>query len=140
MPVATELTKGERFTSANARDRSGNFDEIFYALKTIFAPFEKYLNVSSNTRGRYYVETRSRNYEGKPLFVGAVLSRKSYVSFQLMALYWKPALLKGMSPALKKHMDGKTGFNFTEAEPALFRELASLTRRGLAHYRRKNLL
>jgi hypothetical protein len=37
-------------------------------------------------------------------------------------------------------MQGKSSFNFTAPDPALFRELAKLTTRGFALYNRKNLL
>ena len=57
-----------------------------------------------------------------------------------MPLYWEPSLVKGISPALKKRMQGKSCFNFTSYDPALFRELAKLTAAGFALYRTKNLL
>jgi hypothetical protein len=36
----------------------------------------------------------------------------------------------GMSPALRKRMQGKACFNFTEVDKPLMKELAELTRRG----------
>jgi hypothetical protein len=57
-----------------------------------------------------------------------------------MPLYWEPSLAQGISANLKKRMQGKTCFNFSAPDAALFRELAKLTRRGFALYRRKNLL
>jgi hypothetical protein len=74
------------------------------------------------------------------MFFGAVRAGKAYVSFHLMPLYWEPSLAKGISPALKKRMQGKSCFNFTSYDPALVRQLAKLTAAGLALYRRKNLL
>ena len=127
-------------TEVKAEDRADNFAKAFFALKRIFAPHAKHLHVNTDTRSRFYLETRSPSYKGKPLFFGAVVSGKAYVSFHLMPLYWDPALEKKVSPALKKHMQGKSCFNFTAPEPALFRELAKLTTSGLALYRRKNLL
>ena len=41
-------------------------------------------------------------------------------------------LLAGLSPALRKRMQGKSCFNFREADPALMRELESLTKAGIA--------
>jgi hypothetical protein len=140
VPGATRKKNRGRFTSDRSGDCSCDFAVVFAALKAIFAPHEKHLHVSADTRSRYYTETRSASYKGKPLFFGAVLSRKSSVSFHLMPLYWEPALLRAMSPALKKRMQGKSCFNFAALEPALFRELAALTRAGLRHYRTKNLL
>jgi hypothetical protein len=43
---------------------------------------------------------------------------KSYVSFHLIPVYMFPDLLKGLSPALEKRMQGKSCFNFkTVREP-----------------------
>jgi hypothetical protein len=121
-------------------DRSENFAAAFFALKRIFTSYERHLHVSADTRSRYYLETRSPSYKGRPLFFGAVISGRAYVSFHLMPLYWDPALRKRVSPQLGKHVQGKSCFNFTTPEPALFRELAKLTAAGFALYRRKNLL
>ncbi len=54
-----------------------------------------------------------------------------------MPVYVNPALLDGISPALKKRMQGKSCFNFTKADPALFEELASLTQAGFDDYQAK---
>jgi hypothetical protein len=127
-------------TALSASDRADSFARAFFALKHIFASYEKHLHVSTDTRGRYYLETRSPSYKGKPLFFGAVVSGKAYVSFHLMPLYWDASLRKRVSPQLKKRMQGKSCFNFLAPDPTLFRELAKLTASGFALYRRKNLL
>jgi hypothetical protein len=131
----------ERRTAPPApANRAEDFAQTFFALKMIFAPVEKHFHVSADTREKYYLETRSSSYKGKPLFFGAVLMGKAYVSFHLMPLYWEPALLKRASPQLKKCMQGKSCFNFAAPDRVLFRELSKLTTFGLALYRRKNLL
>jgi hypothetical protein len=129
-----------RRATPSASDRASEFAHVFFALKRVFAPHVKYLHVSTDTRDRYYLETRSASYKGKPLFFGAVVTSKSYVSFHFMPLYWDPSLAKKMSPQLRKRMQGKSCFNFTATDPALFRELAKLTAAGFALYRSKNLL
>lgn len=121
-------------------DRADNFAAAFFALKRIFAPHVKHLNVNADTRSRFYLETKAPTYKGKPLFFGAVISGRAYVSFHLMPLYWDASLRKRVSPELKKRMQGLSCFNFTGPDPVLFRELAKLTSAGLALYRRKNLL
>jgi hypothetical protein len=125
---------------AVAANRADDFAATFFALKRILAPYEKYLHVNTDTRARYYLETRSPSYKGQPLFFGSVISGRAYVRFHLMPLYWDPSLQKKISPQLKKRMQGKSCFNFTAPDPVLFRELAKLTAAGLALYRRKNLL
>jgi hypothetical protein len=132
-------TKTSRATPA-ASDRASDFAAVFYALKQMLAPCLKYLHASADTRSRYYLETRSPSYRGKPLFFASVISGKAYVSFHLMPLYWDASLLKKISPQLKERMQGKTCFNFTAPDRALFRELAKLTASGLALYRSKNLV
>lgn len=129
-----------RSATRNVPERAATFAATFYALKRIFAPHTRYLHANTDTRDRFYLETRSPSYNGKPLFFGAVVSGKAYVSFHLMPLYWDSALRKKVSPKLKKRMQGKSCFNFTDPDPVLFRELARLTTSGFALYRRKNLL
>ena len=63
-----------------------------------------------------------------------VRTGKNYVSFHLMPVYGHPPLLAGISPALKKRMQGKACFNFTAIDEALFTELADLTARGYAAF------
>jgi hypothetical protein len=135
----TQKNPSRRATPTTA-DRASEFAHVFFALKRIFAPHLKYLHLNTDTRDRYYLETRSASYQGKPLFFGAVVSGKSYVSFHFMPLYWDPSLAKKISPKLRKHMHGKSCFHFTTGDPALFRELTRLSAKGLALYRRKNLL
>jgi hypothetical protein len=131
--------KALRTRTQGSSDRADDFAAAFYALKKVFASSEKHLHVSTDTRDRYYLETRTA-YNGKPMFFGAVVSGRAYVSFHLMPLYWDPALAKKVSPQLKKRMQGKSCFNFTAPDTMLFRELAKLTAKGLALYRSKNLL
>jgi hypothetical protein len=121
-------------------ERANDFAKAFHGLKGIFAKYEKHLHVNANTREKYYLETRSRSYKGKPLFFGAVLRGRAYVSFHLMPLYWEPSLVKGISAELKKRIQGKSCFNFSGPDPVLFRELGKLTERGFALYQKKNLL
>lgn len=133
-------SKGARRASEVVPDRADDFAKAFYGLKMVFAKYEKYLHVNANTREKYYLETRSPSYQGKPLFFGAVIRGRAYVSFHLMPLYWEPSLTQGISANLKKRMQGKTCFNFSAPDAALFRELAKVTSRGFALYKRKNLL
>jgi hypothetical protein len=126
--------------SEGVPDRADDFAKAFYGLKMVFAKYEKHLRVTADTREKYYLETRSPSYNGKPLFFGAVLRGRAYVSFHLMPLYWEPSLANGISANLKKRMQGKSCFNFSAPDPVLFRELAALTSGGFALYKRKNLL
>ena len=133
-------SRGARRASEVVPDRADDFAKAFYGLKMVFAKYEKYLHVNADTREKYYLETRSPSYQGKPLFFGAVIRGRAYVSFHLMPLYWEASLAQGISANLKKRMQGKTCFKFSAPDAALFRELGKLTSRGFALYKRKNLL
>jgi hypothetical protein len=132
--------KPVRRAGQSAPDRANDFAKTFHALKMVFAKYEKQLQVTADTREKYYLETRSRSYKGNPLFFGAVIRGRAYVSFHLMPLYWDPSLAKGVSAGLKQRMQGKSCFNFLAPDAPLFRELVRLTSRGFALYKRKNLL
>src|SRR5246127_2502693 len=131
-------TKRGLRASGGVQDRADDFAKAFYGLKMVFAKYEKHLHVTANTREKYYLETKSPSYNGKPLFFGAAIRGRAYVSFHLMPLYWEPSLVKGISATLKERMQGKSCFNFSAPDPALFRELGKLTARGFALYKRKN--
>jgi len=68
------------------------------------------------------------------MWFGAIQIRKTYVSYHLMPVYSHKALAAQVSPALKKRMQGKSCFNFTAADPALFDELERLTAQGAKIY------
>jgi hypothetical protein len=53
----------------------------------------------------------------------------------LMPVYVEPKLLEGMSPELKKRMQGKSCLNFTEIDKPLFNELAALTKASFEKYK-----
>jgi hypothetical protein len=94
--------------------------------------------VKQDRPGRYYVET-GVEYRGRPVFFGAVARMKSYVSHHLFPVYIRPDLLDGISPALRKRMQGKSCFNFTAVDEDLLAEIGRLTRRCLEEFRRRGL-
>ena len=66
--------------------------------------------------------------EGKPWgYVAGIRRGKRYVSYYLMSVYAEPAIAAGMSPELRRRMQGKACFNFTSVEEPLFAELAQIT-------------
>jgi hypothetical protein len=81
--------------------------------------------------------TRSR---GKEVWFGAVRIGKNYVSYHIMPIYTNPDLLKGISPELKKRMQGKSCFNFTHVDERLFQELAELTERGYECFKKEGFI
>ena len=68
-------------------------------------------------------------------FVAGIRAGKRYVSYYLMPVYAWPDLLDGVSPPLRRRMQGKACFNFTTVDEPLLEELRTLTERGIARYR-----
>jgi hypothetical protein len=120
--------------------RAKNADAaVFKELKKLLEPFAEKLVTVHDTETNYYLVTKSPSYKGKPMFFAAVM-KKSYVSYHLMPIYWKPQLVKSISPALRKRMQGKSCFHFASVDQGLFEELAALTRRGFEAYGAAGLL
>lgn len=77
---------------------------------------------------------------GKEVWFGAARIGKNYVSYHLMPVYACPDLLNGISPELRKHMQGKSCFNFTHVDEKLFQELDELTNRGYERFKTEGFL
>ncbi len=108
-----------------------NFTAIFERLKRILKRYEKKSVIEKDTETDYYLNTKKLDKKKKPIFFAATSINKISVSFYLMPIYCFPDLLDGMSPELRKHLHGKSCFRFTKIEPALFKELAALTKRSV---------
>jgi hypothetical protein len=115
--------------------KTQNFRETFERLKQILKPYEENLTVKRDGPEGYSLDTPYSEKYKKELFFGAVKINKNYVSFHLMPVYMFPGLLDGLSPALKKRMQGKSCFNFTPSDEPLLAELSDLTRRGVERFR-----
>jgi hypothetical protein len=111
---------------------------VFAALREILKRFiSKDLAVQTDKPGNYHLEAPSILHRRKPLYFAGVRTGKNYVSFHLLFLYFNPAALKGMSPALKKRMQGKACFNFTTVDETCFAELGRLSAAGLKRFKSK---
>jgi hypothetical protein len=105
----------------------------FDTLRGILAKQAKSLLVTVDKPGEYQLSSPTlKDRTGRPLFVAAVQIRKNYVSYHLIPVYTTPALLDTVSAALRKRMQGKSCFNFTSIEPDQAKELAALTKAGVA--------
>lgn len=108
---------------------------VFKELRNILKPYAQQLTLTADTSEAYSMDGPYSEKWKKRLFFGSAQIRKNYVSFHLMPVYMYPELLDGISPELKKRMQGKSCFNFKKVEAALFRELAGLTRQGAEKFR-----
>ncbi len=108
---------------------------VFAALKDILEPYEKDLHVLPYKPEYYCLVTRLAVRKGKPAWFAAIRMGKNYVSYHFMPVYMNPGMQKRIPPELKKRMQGKACFNFSEVDPALFRQLSELTATGFEGYR-----
>jgi hypothetical protein len=114
-----------------------DFPVVFEQLKQILSLYAPKLTLTVDTPAAYSLDGPYSEKWKKTLFFGSVQIKKNYVSFYLMPAYMYPALLQGISPELRKHMQGKSCFNFKKVEAALFEELASLTRAGYEAFQKE---
>ena len=116
------------------------FATTFAALRAILAPHAKRLTVTVDEPGHFELASPTMTDRvGRPLFCAAVQINKNYVSYHLMPVYANPALRNSLSPALRKRMQGKACFNFTTVEPGQLKELAAVTKQGIAGFKNLNL-
>jgi hypothetical protein len=113
---------------------------VFFELRRVLAPYAATLVTKKDDVTEIYLDTKHIQKNKTPLFFGAVQIKKSYVSFHLMPVYLKPELLDAISPELRKRMQGKSCFNFKAVEKALLKELAGLTKAGMASYREQGFV
>jgi hypothetical protein len=108
-----------------AADKKQDFKQAFDGLRKVLKPYDGKLRITKDGPGGYMSESKSLTYEGRPVMFASITS-KSYVAFHLFPVYVFPDLLQGMSPELKRRMQGKTCWNFKKADESLFAELVLL--------------
>jgi hypothetical protein len=121
----------QKSSAAKAKE----FGAVFTALRKILDAHGDQLAVQTDKPGNYHTMIPSVLHRGKPIYFAGVLTGKNYVSYHLMAVYTSPELLKGMSPELKKRMQGKSCFNFKTVNHDCFAELRRLTAAGLKKFK-----
>ena len=109
-----------------------DFVSTFASLSRMLRKHATGFSIKTDEPGNFYVELPAPTPKAKPKFFGAVQTKKSYVSYHLMPVYENPAILSGVSDALRDRMQGKSCFNFTADEPLLFKELDALTKKCAA--------
>jgi hypothetical protein len=112
------------------------FAETFTALRALLLRHGTRLTITVDKPGDFQLASPSqRDRIGRPLFVAGVQTKKSYVSFHLMPAYACPGLLDGLSPELRKRMQGKSCFNFKTIEADQLKELGALTKEGITKFK-----
>ncbi len=118
-----------------------DFSEVFVGLRSILTPYAPQMEVIADSTAEYGLQTHWRRpKDGYPGYFGGVKVGKRYVSYHLMPVYAFPDLLDDISPELRKRMQGKSCFNFTKVDDALFAELTDFTRHGYDAFAANGLL
>lgn len=138
---ATASSAGSR--TVRARSDSGapaDFAKTFALVKRVFQSAARRAVVTADTASLYrFASPTVKDRVGRPLMVGSVEIKKTYVSVHLIPVYASPTLAATVSPALKKRMQGKACFNFTVIEPGHLVELGALVRKGMPLIERLDL-
>jgi hypothetical protein len=124
-------------SSAATKAAKPDLAAVFAALRQLLESFRGNLAVQTDKPGNYHLEAPSILHRGKSLYFAGVRTNKNYVSFHLLHMYYNPAAVKALSPALRKRMQGKACFNFTAVDEACFAELGRLIAEGLKRYKSK---
>jgi hypothetical protein len=138
--MASRLTLARLTRKEKGMASKNDLPLVFEQLKNILRPYAEKLTLKADTSDSYYIDGPYSEKWKKELFFGSAQIKKNYVSFYLMPVYMYPDLLKDISPELKKHMQGKSCFNFKKVEPALFQELSELTKKGAERFQQKELV
>lgn len=114
--------------------KTNDFDATFLALKKVLKTYERRLVVQDDSENSYCLVTKHIMKNKQPLWFAGVRKGKAYVSYHLIPVYACPELAKGISPELKKRMQGKACFNFKSVDQKLLKELGQLTKSGLQKF------
>jgi hypothetical protein len=118
-----------------------DFQPVFEELKKLVEPYAGRVLKPHAKPGDYIlIGPPTPRSQGREVWFGGAQIKKNYVSYHLMAVYAFPELLDGMSPELKKRMQGKSCFNFKTVDKALFKELGVLTKKGYQRFKKEGLV
>jgi len=121
-------------------NQSKDFLDTFNSLKSILKKYENSLRVIADKNDNYNLNAGYDDKRKTDIYFGAVQIKKNYVSFHLIPVYINPKLLEGISPELKKRMQGKSCFNFKVVDKALLADLSELTKKSFEFYKKNKML
>ena len=107
----------------------GEFQTLFDRFKTMLAPYARRMHVLDGA-AMYGLDMAPENERDRTTWFAGTRLGKRYVSYYLMPIYVRPELLDGISPELRRRMQGKSCFNFSKVDEALLSELEALTKKG----------
>jgi hypothetical protein len=119
---------------------ASDFPAAFAALREILKKHSDGMIVHGDGPKDFLVVTKATGPNKKPMWFGAVQSKKSAVTYHLVPLYYNPKLQAIVPPELLKRKQGKTCFNFQRPDEELFRKLDDLTRIARERWERAGFL
>lgn len=117
-----------------------DFEATFQTLRGVLKKHAKDLTVAEDKPGRYCLDAAYDPKRKRRLAFAAVIIMKNYVSFHLLPLYMSKEMKAAVSDKLRVRMQGMACFNFQTIEPAMVKELAALTARGLKGFKKLGYL
>ena len=133
MPAAKPVKK--KSVAETKKMLKPDFAAAFAALRQVLQPFVGgEIAVQTDQPGNFHLEVPSILHRRKPLYFAGVRINRNYVSFYLMSMYYNPAAVKALSPALRKRMQGKACFNFASVDQECFAELGCLAEAGIKRF------
>jgi hypothetical protein len=121
-----------------AKKAGADLQSTYHTLRAVLEPYESAFVVVKQTSTAFYLaSSTAKTRSGAPIWFGGVQIMANYVSFHLIPVYADPSLLKDVSPAMRKRMQGKSCFNFTSVDSAQVAELTALTREGFKRFTRQ---
>ncbi len=111
-----------------------DFAGTFRVLKALFTPYAARLHATQDSDTFYMLDGEYVSDFKRAMAFGGVQIRRAYVSFHLLPIYSHPELLSRVSDPLKKHLHGKSCFNFVRPERELLVELSALVDAGFSLY------
>lgn len=113
------------------------FPAVFESLKSILQPYAKKLTVKNDTKSVYYLDgSVQREMEEGTVFRLDAHQEELRLVLSHAGLH-VPRPAERHLPELKKHMQGKSCFNFKKVEKGLFEELSQLTKKGFERMMRE---
>jgi len=111
---------------------TGDFPEVFSRLRAILMAHAGRFDVTANSKDHYCLTVAFSPKLKKSFPAAWVKVVKNYVGFHFMPVCMFPQLRRMISEPLRARMQGKSCFNFTTVDEALFAELEKLTQEGFA--------
>lgn len=114
--------------------------QILKELKAILKSFSRGMDVRKDDAKSYELYGKKKvtvsNREVDGMYFATTMLRTSSVALYFFPIYTHPREFKGIAPELRKRMSGKSCFQITKADKALFGHIARMVKKGAGIYRK----